>query len=192
MAMSKKNQSGPLVLTLALVRDGGRVLLGRKKRGFGIGKWNGFGGKVEPGETFEEAARRELREEAGIGVDMMLSVGRLSFSFEGGDPELDVHVFEARSVIGEPVESEEMAPAWFEESAIPFGEMWADDEHWLPLLLAGKRFAGSFHFTDHDTIAHHSLIVIEGCPVCGQRDCPPGTHASAEVKRRVAKTGALD
>lgn len=34
------------------------VLLGMKKRGFGAGKWNGFGGKVQPGETIEEAARR--------------------------------------------------------------------------------------------------------------------------------------
>lgn len=34
------------------------VLLGMKKRGFGAGKWNGFGGKVQPGETIEEAARQ--------------------------------------------------------------------------------------------------------------------------------------
>ena len=43
-----------------------RMLLGMKKRGFGMGKWNGFGGKVEPDETVEAAARRELEEEAGL------------------------------------------------------------------------------------------------------------------------------
>lgn len=42
------------------------VLLGLKKRGFGTGKWNGFGGKVEPGETIRQAAIREMKEEAGI------------------------------------------------------------------------------------------------------------------------------
>ena len=48
------------VLTLVLVRDvpQRRVLLGLKKRGFGAGKWNGFGGKLEPGETIEQAAKR--------------------------------------------------------------------------------------------------------------------------------------
>lgn len=46
------------LLTLVLVVQPGRVLLGMKKRGFGAGKWNGFGGKVQPGETIEEAARR--------------------------------------------------------------------------------------------------------------------------------------
>lgn len=47
------------VLTLTLVRNvTGGILLGLKKRGFGVGKWNGFGGKVEPGETIPQAAAR--------------------------------------------------------------------------------------------------------------------------------------
>ena len=36
----------------------GRVLLGRKKRGMGLGKWNGFGGKIEAGETMRQCAVR--------------------------------------------------------------------------------------------------------------------------------------
>ena len=44
----------------------GRVLLGRKKRGMGLGKWNGFGGKIEAGETMRQCAVRELREECGL------------------------------------------------------------------------------------------------------------------------------
>ena len=50
----------PKLLTLVLVVQPGRVLLGMKKRGFGVGKWNGFGGKVQPGESIEEAARRYI------------------------------------------------------------------------------------------------------------------------------------
>ena len=56
------------VLTLVFLRDATRVLLGMKKRGFGVGKWNGFGGKVEPGETVVEAAAREVTEECGYSV----------------------------------------------------------------------------------------------------------------------------
>ena len=37
-----------------------------KKRGFGMGKWNGFGGKVELNETIYNAAERELKEECNI------------------------------------------------------------------------------------------------------------------------------
>ena len=49
---------GNKILTLAFVRRSGDILLGYKKRGFGAGKWNGFGGKVEIGETIEDAAKR--------------------------------------------------------------------------------------------------------------------------------------
>lgn len=45
------------------------VLLGLKLRGFGAGKFNGFGGKVEPGERIRDAAMREMKEEAGIESD---------------------------------------------------------------------------------------------------------------------------
>ena len=39
-----------------------RILLGRKKRGFGANKYNGFGGKLDDGESFRECAIRELYE----------------------------------------------------------------------------------------------------------------------------------
>ena len=42
------------VLTLVYIRDDENILLGLKKRGFGTGKWNGFGGKVQAGETILE------------------------------------------------------------------------------------------------------------------------------------------
>ena len=50
-------------LTLVAVLKENNILLGMKKRGFGEGRWNGFGGKVETGETIEEGAKRELKEE---------------------------------------------------------------------------------------------------------------------------------
>lgn len=47
------------LLSLVLLRKNGSVLLGWKKRGFGAGKWNGFGGKLEQGETMLECAKRQ-------------------------------------------------------------------------------------------------------------------------------------
>lgn len=44
--------------TLVMVLQPPRILLGMKKRGFGAGRWNGFGGKVQEGETIEAGARR--------------------------------------------------------------------------------------------------------------------------------------
>jgi 8-oxo-dGTP pyrophosphatase MutT (NUDIX family) len=45
---------------LVIVNQANKALLGMKKRGFGSGFYNGFGGKVEPGETIAEAAVREV------------------------------------------------------------------------------------------------------------------------------------
>ncbi|EIW71045.1 hypothetical protein TREMEDRAFT_59989 [Tremella mesenterica DSM 1558] len=58
----------PLRCSLVFPLDikGRRVLLGRKKRGFGIGLWNGFGGKLDQGETMDQCVIRELYEECGL------------------------------------------------------------------------------------------------------------------------------
>ena len=50
-----------------LVR-GDKVLLGMKKRGLGVGWWNGFGGKTDNGESVELAAVRETKEEIGVEI----------------------------------------------------------------------------------------------------------------------------
>lgn len=145
--------------TLCLLRDGNRVLLGMKKRGFGAGKWNGFGGKVKPPESVEEAAHRELTEEVGVVALDLRPCGRLRFRFEGEAVEIDCQVFTATKWEGEPVETEEMAPQWFALNEIPFDQMWPDDIHWFPLFLAGKYFDATFNFAaDQKTILRQEII----------------------------------
>jgi 8-oxo-dGTP diphosphatase / 2-hydroxy-dATP diphosphatase len=150
-----------MTLTLCLHRRDGKILLGKKKRGFGAGKWNGFGGKVEEGETVEQAARREMAEECGLTPTAMRKCGELSFAFEGNTQQLDVHVFDVTAADGEPTATAEMEPVWFPEGEIPFAEMWADDPHWMPLYLAGKSFRGKFVFADQETLARHCLLELD-------------------------------
>ncbi|MBU1015330.1 8-oxo-dGTP diphosphatase [Patescibacteria group bacterium] len=145
------------VLTLCIVHQHSRVLLGMKKRGFGVGRWNGFGGKVTTGETIEEAAKREVREEAGIKVDALEKAGLLEFEFQDDPVVLEVHVFRAQTFLGEPTESEEMKPQWFSSEEVPFEDMWPDDRHWLPLFLEGKSFRGKFLFQDENTLLDYTL-----------------------------------
>ncbi|MEE6523782.1 hypothetical protein FKM82_022824 [Ascaphus truei] len=149
------------LLTLVLVVQPQRILLGMKKRGFGAGLWNGFGGKVETGETIEEAARRELWEESGLTVDTLLKIGRITFEFVGSSELLEVHVFRADTFSGEPTESDEMRPQWFDLEKIPFGGMWPDDVLWFPLLLQKKTFVGYFKLQGHDTILEYTLDQVE-------------------------------
>jgi 8-oxo-dGTP diphosphatase len=131
------------------------VLLGLKKVRFGAGKFNGFGGHVEDGEDFKDAAIRELFEESGVTVEPeeVEKVGELTFYFphnQGWDQI--VHVFKAHQWHGEPSESDEMVPQWFTFDKIPFEKMWADDRHWLPEILSNKKVKATFSFKEDETI----------------------------------------
>lgn len=147
--------------TLVLVLQPPRLLLGMKKRGFGAGRWNGFGGKVQAGETIEAGARRELQEESGLTVDTLHKVGHIVFEFVGDPERMDVHIFRTDCVQGTPVESDEMRPQWFQLDQIPFGDMWPDDRYWLPLLLQGRKFQGHFKFQGQDTILDYTLREVD-------------------------------
>ncbi|XP_015277566.1 PREDICTED: 7,8-dihydro-8-oxoguanine triphosphatase [Gekko japonicus] len=149
------------LFTLVLVVQPQRILLGMKKRGFGAGRWNGFGGKVQPGETIEQAARRELQEESGLTVDVLQKMGRITFEFVGNTELMEVHIFRADSFQGEPTESDEMRPQWFELDHVPFKDMWPDDSYWFPLLLQKKTFVGYFKFQGQDTILEYTLKEAE-------------------------------
>ena len=149
------------ILTLTIIYQHPKVLLGMKKRGFGVGRWNGFGGKVATVETIEDAAKRELREEAGIKVENLDKVGILDFEFKDNPDILEVHIFKSDNFSGELKESEEMKPQWFNIDEIPFKEMWQDDIYWMPLFLSGKKFKGKFLFGESDVILEQKLVEVK-------------------------------
>jgi 8-oxo-dGTP diphosphatase/2-hydroxy-dATP diphosphatase len=134
------------VQTLVIIHWDGKVLLGMKKRGFGAGRWNGFGGKVKEGETIEGAAKRELKEEAEIEAVGLEKMGIINFEFSGEENTIEGHIFSASEIVGSPAETEEMKPQWFDADKIPYAEMWPDDPYWMPFLLSGRKFSGRFKF----------------------------------------------
>ena len=151
-------------MTLCCVYNDTHILLGEiKKNGILKGRYNGFGGKLEIGETINQAAERELKEESGIIPLDMQKRGVVLFEFaeEGnpfeGKPLVEVHIFSVTKFDGQPQETEEMRPQWFLRGEIPYANMWPDDQYWLPLVLEGKNFKGSFFFKDTNTILEHKI-----------------------------------
>ncbi len=149
-----------VLMTICIIRKGDDILLGLKKRGFGAGQWNGFGGKVDKGETIEEGARRELKEESGLEVEELSKRGIIEFRFQSDPKILEVHIFLIEKFSGMPIETEEMKPEWFKIKDIPYEKMWTDDKFWLPLFLAGKKFKGTFLF-DQPSTKEYSAKIIE-------------------------------
>jgi 8-oxo-dGTP diphosphatase len=144
---------------LTFIRREGQLLLILKKRGLGHGKINAPGGRLEPGETLEQAAVRETQEEVGLTPLGLRTAGRLDFAFTDGY-SLKCHVFTADDFDGTLTETEEADPFWCPEADIPYGRMWSDDRLWLPLLLEKRPFCAQFVF-DGDLMLWHQLNLLQ-------------------------------
>jgi 8-oxo-dGTP diphosphatase len=138
--------------TICFPIRGSEILLGMKKErpggnNFGVGKWNGFGGRQEAGEAIRDVARRELEEESGLvaAADDLEEVAHVAF-FEDEAPMFECTIFLVRAWQGVERETDEMRPRWFDVADVPYGTMWAGDHYWLPLVLAGKKFDGTLRF----------------------------------------------
>lgn len=154
------------ICTLLFLKRKDQILLAMKKRGFGEGRWNGVGGKIEEGETIEQALVRECREEIGVIPMHYWKVAENNFhEYHDGQPaQMYVHVYFCDEWEGEPAESDEMKPKWFDLTDIPYGSMWPDDEFWLPQVLTGNRIYSEFTLDDQDRIVKHSVEVVENLP----------------------------
>lgn len=135
--------------TLCFCIKDDEVLLAMKKRGFGVGKWNGYGGKVQEDEHPRSATVRELQEESELvtTANDLTQVALINFHFDT-KPIFECHIFTTTKWQGEPIETEEMRPQWYKTSELPFGEMWAADTMWLPLILQGEKIEAEVIFDE--------------------------------------------
>ena len=134
------------------------ILLAMKKRSFGVGRWNGAGGKVVSGESVEDATIRETKEEIGVDTKNMEKVAELSFTFaHNADWNQQVHTYFCENWTGTPTESEEMRPQWFKTDQLPFAEMWPDDPFWIPQVIEGKKIKASFTFGEGDSVLERKV-----------------------------------
>lgn len=151
------------IMSLVVIQQGQKVLLGFKKRGFGEGRWNGFGGKLEGDETVEETAIRETKEEIGVDLLDLEKMAIMEFSWQDNDDTCEVHLFKSTKLSNEPMESDEMKPSWFDINNIPLNKMWPDDKYWYKYFLDNKKFIASFLFDKSlgDNIVEYKIKKVE-------------------------------
>ncbi len=140
-----------LETTLSLLKKDNKILLGMKKRGFGEGKYNGVGGKLKENETPEIAMIRETQEEINVTPTKYEKVGIIEFDeyYKGKKENVVFHLYMVYEWNGEPSESDEIKPKWFDINEIPFSKMFPDDKYWLPLVLEGKKIRAYFEFDEN-------------------------------------------
>ncbi len=86
-------------VTAALIEKNGKILLARRKAGKHMGeKWELPGGKIDPGESPQEALSRELAEEFSIEARIGEYLG--STEFRQGEIELEIRLYRAKHLAG--------------------------------------------------------------------------------------------
>jgi 8-oxo-dGTP diphosphatase len=147
--------------TLCYLKRAGKTLMVHRTKKAGdmhAGKWNGLGGKLEPGETPEECALREIQEESGLTVTSPELKGLLTFPAFSNDEDWYAFVFVAREFEGELIDSPEGVLRWIDDAELLNLNLWDGDRIFLPWLERAGFFSGKFVYRSGKLIDHHVVF----------------------------------
>jgi 8-oxo-dGTP diphosphatase len=147
--------------TLCYVRRPGQTLMLhriKKPNDMHLGKWNGLGGKLEPGETPEECAVREIREESGLQVQQLTLKGFLTFPGFANEEDWYAFVFVVEQFEGELIDSPEGDLAWIDNQALLGLNLWEGDRIFLPWLDQPGIFSSKFVYLDNRLVSHEVVF----------------------------------
>ena len=137
-----------ILATLCYIKQDDHTLMvyrNKKPNDMHAGKWNGLGGKFEPGESPEECIIREVREEAGLQIREPKLHGLLMFpDFKGDD--WYVFVFTANEFNGELIDSPEGKLEWIPDEKLTSLNLWESDQIFFPWLEDEKFFSAKFEY----------------------------------------------
>ncbi len=152
-----------ILATVCFILKDDTILLLKKSKGLvGQGKWNAPGGKILPNEEPYTGAVREVFEETRLVVKATEKVGLLYFynNSQRTSPIWTVHLFLASKFDGAPIGGREGRLQWFNVRALPFDEMWEDDQYWYGLALDGIKFEGWFYYSGNfEKLIDHRIQV---------------------------------
>lgn len=151
-----------ILATLCYIHhDGSTLMLHRVKRPDDIhaGKWNGLGGKFEPGESPEECVVREVREESGLDIKNPRLCGLLMFpGFKGND--WYVFVFTTQEFNGELIENGEGYLKWIRDKDLESLPLWPSDHIFFPWLREEKFFSAKFVYDGNVYLRHEVTFYL--------------------------------
>lgn len=147
-----------MVWTICFLVKGNKVCLAMKKRGHGVGRWNGTGGKPLEGESLNDTAKRETLEEIGVIVTNLTKVAEIEFKDLPSCSSNFATAYIITEWVGKPVETGEMRPEWFETNNLPFDQMWSADKIWIPEVLAGKHIKAVFEYSEGDILIKSQIV----------------------------------
>jgi len=149
--------------TLCYLKRAGQTLMihrVKKQNDVHEGKWNGLGGKLEQGETPEECALREIREESGLIARNPQLKGLLTFpAFSKGETWY-AFVYVVREFAGELIDSQEGNLQWIDDEQLFQLNLWEGDYIFLPWLERPGFFSAKFVYQD-GRLMEHAVVFHE-------------------------------
>ena len=124
------------------------IFRNKKKNDYHHGKWNGLGGKFELGESPEECAIREIKEESGLDVINVKMKGIITFPMFDGKDDWYVFLFVADQFSGELIDSPEGKLEWVPTEKLTEINLWDGDKIFIPWLFEDKFFSAKFNYKD--------------------------------------------
>jgi 8-oxo-dGTP diphosphatase len=147
--------------TLCYVFNGNKVLMinrNKRKDDMHLGKWNGLGGKFNPGETPEECVIREVYEESGLLIKNPVLRGFLTFPAFDDEEDWYVFVFTANEFSGHLTESYEGELEWIEWEKVTDLPLWEGDKYFLDWLNQDRFFSAKFIYKNSKYITHSVIF----------------------------------
>ncbi len=126
----------------------------KKKNDFHEGKWNGLGGKFEQGETPEECAIREVKEESGLLMKNPTLHGLITFPMFDTKKDWYVFIFTSKEFEGELIDSNEGKLEWIDDDKLLDLNLWEGDKYFIPWLFQEKFFSAKFIYENGKYISH--------------------------------------
>jgi len=126
----------------------------KKKNDYHRGKWNGLGGKFEPGESPEECAVREIEEESGLTIKNIEMKGFITFPNFDGKEDWYVFLFTADEYEGELIDSNEGNLDWIPNEKLTEINLWEGDKYFIPWIFKEKFFSAKFIYENGNYIRH--------------------------------------
>jgi len=132
----------------------------KKQNDYHEGKWNGLGGKFLPGETPEECAAREIKEESGLTVKSLTMKGFISFPLFDTKDDWYVFLFTADQFEGELINSTEGNLEWVPNDKLFELNLWEGDRIFMEWLFRDKPgfFSAKFIYEDGKFIKHEVIF----------------------------------
>lgn len=156
--MSEERARGLRLATLVYVRAGDRTLMihrNARPDDMHYGKWNGLGGKLEPGESPEACMRREVLEESGLTVEEAVWKGVLTFPDFDGRHDWYAFVYLVTRTAGSlGPDPDEGQLRWVATADLPTLNLWEGDRVFLPWLDRPGTFSATFRYREGRLVDH--------------------------------------